>query len=324
MNIFYGIFLSSFIGICAFFLSSFLPLGAVAVAIILGAILSNSIKISPKFDKGVSFSEKTLLALAISLLGIHLDFSTLFNLGFNTIIIIVVSLISTIAFTLFLSKKKSFEKKFALILGIGNGICGSAAIAATKDIVKLDEEKTAISIAIINFLGTIGLFVLPLLGILLNLSDIQMGVFLGNTLQSVGHAVAAGFSVNDSVGQNASIVKMGRILLLTPAIFWLIYFANKNNISKSSGIKKSKIGIPYFIYGFIFFSFLATLGILPKNIFDILSFIGKFSLIIAMSAIGLKISFNTIKSSGLEAFVLASYIFIFQIILSMILVKIFI
>ncbi len=323
MNIFYGVFLSTLIGLCAFFLSSFLSLGSVVLAIVFGAVISNSVKIAPKFDKGISFSEKTLLALAISLLGIHLDFGVLFELGFNTIIIIVLSLILTIAFTLFLSKRNSFDKKFALILGIGNAICGSAAIATTKDIVGLDKEKTAISIAIINFLGTIALFVLPIVGVLLSLTDTQMGVLLGNTLQSVGHAVAAGFSVNDSVGQSATIVKMGRILLLTPAIFWLIYFVHKNDIATNS-TKRSKVSIPYFIYGFVFFSFLATLGIIPETIFNILSFIGKFSLIIAMSAIGLRISFNSIKNSGLDALILASYIFIFQIVLSIVLVGIFI
>lgn len=41
-----------------------------------------------------------------------------------------------------------------------------------------------------------------------------------------------------------------------------------------------------------------------------------------MSAIGLKISFKAIKESGWEAFILAGYIFKFQIILSILLIVI--
>ena len=48
-----------------------------------------------------------------------------------------------------------FDKDFAIILGVGNGVCGSAAIAATKDIVGLDKQKTGLAVAIVNFLGTV-------------------------------------------------------------------------------------------------------------------------------------------------------------------------
>lgn len=316
----YGIFLTFFIALIAIILSSFIPFGAVVIAIILGAIIGNSVILPTKFDTGIAFSEKTLLAVAISLLGVHLDFSVLNELGFNTITLIIISLVLTLFFTNYLSKKLNFHNDFGLILGIGNGICGSAAIAATKDIVKLDKEKSALAIAIVNLLGTVGLFVLPLIGYLLGFSDVQIGVFLGNILQSVGHAVAAGFSVNETVGQSATIVKMGRVLLLTPVIFWLIYQVRKSNsLSEENQIKMQ---IPLFVIGFIFFSILSTSQILPVSIIEIIAFICKLTLVVAMSAIGLKISFKTIKQKGWEAFVFAGYIFKFQIILSIILISI--
>lgn len=312
----YGIILSLLIAAISMVAANFLPLGSIVIAIILGVIISNSFKISSKFEPGIAFSEKTLLAFAISLMGINLDFNVLEQLGFKTILLIIVSLIFTIVFTNFLARKKNFDSKFALILGIGNAVCGSAAIAATKDIVKLDKEKSALAIAIVNLLGTIALFILPFIGILLGLSDVQIGILLGNTLQSVGHAIAAGFGVNETVGQSATIVKMGRVLLLTPLILWLIYFIAKSNINENN--EKKKLQIPIFILGFIFFSILASSSILPKEIINSISWIANLFLIVSMAAIGLKISFKTIKKSGWEAFVFAGYIFKFQIILSVI------
>lgn len=314
----YGIILSIIVALLAMSLSGLIPIGSVAIAIILGAILGNSIKIPNKFNSGITFSEKTLLALAISLMGINLNFKVLEELGFGTIFLIVVSLILTLVFTNFLAKKQKFDSKFALILGIGNAICGSAAIAATKDIVKLDKDKSALAIAIVNLLGTIGLFVLPLVGLLLGLSDVQIGILLGNTLQSVGHAIAAGFGVNETVGQSATIVKMGRILLLTPVILWLVYTVAKNNITEQETEKK--LQVPLFVIGFIFFSILASLDILPKVAVESISWVSEMALIIAMGAIGLKISFKAIKESGWDAFVLAGYVFKFQIIFTLIMI----
>lgn len=315
----YGLILTFLIAVLSMLLSSFVPLGIVALAIILGAVFGNSISIPQKYNAGITFSEKTLLAVAISLLGIHLDFNVLSELGFSTIALIVFALLATLTFSIYLSKKFNFEKKFALLLGIGNGICGSAAIAATKDIIKLEKEKSALAIAIVNLLGTVGLFILPLIGLLFGLNDVELGILLGNTLQSVGHAVAAGFGVNETVGQSATIVKMGRILLLTPVILWLIYFfSQKTEQSKES----KKLEVPFFVYGFIFFSILATSGILPQMMIEIIAFICKFTLVLAMGAIGLKISFKAIKQTGWDAFVLAGYIFKFQILLSVILIAI--
>lgn len=319
MNKIYGLILSCIIAFVAMGFSSFLPIGAVAIAIILGVLIGNTVPLSSKFNEGITFSEKTLLAFAISFMGIHLDFNVLKELGFNTIFLIIISMILTIAFSLYLSKKFNFQKDFALILGIGNGICGSAAIAATKDIVKLDKEKSALAIAIVNLLGTVGLFVIPIIGLLFNFSDVDLGILLGNTLQSVGHVVGASFGVNEVVGQSATIVKMGRILLLTPVIIWLIYWVGKENKKVKKG---NKFQIPTFVIGFIFFSILATSQILPLFIVEFIALCGKMTLLIAMSAIGLKISFKAIKQSGWDAFVLAGYIFKFQIIFSIIMISV--
>lgn len=323
MNKIYGLLLCLAISIIAIFLSGYIVIGSVAIAIILGALIGNTIPLSKKFEPGITFSEKSLLAIAISLLGINLDFNILIQLGFKTIFLIIISLIATITFTLYVAKKFGFDTKFATILAIGNGVCGSAAIAATKDIVKLDKERSAIAIAIINLLGTIGLFILPIIGVLLGLSDVQIGILLGNTLQSVGHTIAAGFSVNEVVGQSATITKMGRILLLTPVIFWLIYTVSKNkDLEQIEENTSKKLQIPPFIIGFIVFSIIATLGILPQGVIEFLIKLSDWVLLLAMSAIGLKISFHAIKQSGWEAFKLAGYVFKFQIILSILLIAI--
>ena len=306
-----GFLLSLFIAILAILLGKFISIGAVAIAILLGIVIGNMFKIGNSFSKGITFSEKTLLAYAIAFMGINLDFVILNHLGIKSIGLIVIAMIVTILFAVTLAKLFNFDKKFALILGIGNGVCGSAAIAATKDIVGLNKDKTVLSIAIVNFLGTIGIFLLPLLGsYVLNLSDINNGILIGNTLQAVGQVIAGGFSVSDASGQTATIVKMGRILLLTPLIFLLIYIFHKQS-SEDKVLKKATI--PMFIVGFVFFSIIATLHILPDFIVVIIKNISHYLLIVAMAAIGLGINFKTMIKHGSQALLIGSLIFLVQI-----------
>jgi uncharacterized membrane protein YadS len=109
-------------------LDKYIPIGSAVIAIILGVIVSNSIKLPHSFNKGIGFSEKTLLAVAI--MGITLDFSILIDLGVETLLLILSGIVITIFCALFIAKFFNIDKNLALLLGIGNGICGASAIGA--------------------------------------------------------------------------------------------------------------------------------------------------------------------------------------------------
>jgi uncharacterized integral membrane protein (TIGR00698 family) len=308
-----GLALSFVIAIFAMALSTFISIGAVVIAIILGLLIANFVKLSDSFKPGITYAEKSILAFAIATLGINLDFSVLASLGFSTLFIIVSGMIVTIYVTIFLAKFFNIDKKFALILGIGNGVCGASAIGATKNIVNVNANQAGISVAIVNLLGTLGMFIVPFLAIVFGFNNSEAGILVGNTLQAVGQAVAGGFAISELSGENATVVKMGRVLLLTPliVILLMIYIDNDNDEKRSfSNIIKN---VPQFIYWFIGFSLVATLGILPTLIEDTISLVSKYALIVAMAGIGLKITFSSIKSEGKNAFLLGSIVFLIQI-----------
>lgn len=308
----HGITLSIFIGIIALIIAGFLPIGAVALAIIIGAVIGNTVSINEKYNPGITYAEKSLLAWAIAFMGINLDFTILAQLGFSSLILIILGMIITIYSAVLIAKKMGFDKDFAIILGVGNGVCGSAAIAATKDIVGLDKQKTGLAVAIVNFLGTIGIFILPLVAVfILQFDDVEAGILIGNTLQAVGHVVAGGFSISESAGQSATIVKMARVLMLTFVVLALIYYVSKHKVTVDQ--QTSKSSVPLFIWGFIGFAILATINILPTFIYETISLASKYLLIVAMAAIGLKISFKAIKEQGGEALKLASFVFLIQV-----------
>ena len=310
----YGLILSIIITLIAMFLSNFIAIGSVAIAIILGIIIGNSVKLSNRYNAGITYAEKTLLSFAIALMGINLDFSILAQLGIKTVVLVILSMILTIYSAIIIGKLYGVDKKLSLLLGIGNGVCGSSAISATAPIIKPQNSFIGLSVAIVNLLGTIGIFLVPFIAISFGLNDIDAGILIGNTLQAVGQVTAGGFSISADAGVSATTVKMGRVLLLTPLVLILIYIFNKK--SNSSG-SSQKAKVPTFILFFILFSIISSFSLVDEQIKNIISNISHFTLIIAMSAIGLKIHFNSVKGEGKVALKIASLVFLIQIIFTL-------
>jgi len=322
-----GLLASMLVAIVASVVTHYISFSTATVAIILGMIVGNVFYTTfhtseAGFKSGVKWAEKDLLMFAIALMGINLNFTMLANLGIKTILIIVLGMVFTITMGVFLGKLFKLNPKLSLMIGIGNGVCGSSAIAATSGVAKVHSNDIGVSIALVNLMGTIGIFLAPFLAHALGFTDIQAGIFTGNTLQAVGQAVAAGFSISDEAGHYATVVKMGRVLLLVPLVLILIYIAKKE--SKNGGeevAEKTKVGVPSFILWFVFFSVIASLGFLPKELETYISTFSHYITLIAMSAIGLMIHFGTIVKTAGTAFKVSSLLFALQLMFSALLIS---
>ena len=321
-----GLLASIAVALISLAVTHFISFSTATVAIILGMIVGNIFFTTfhgkdSSFKSGVKWAEKDLLMFAIALMGINLNFTMLANLGFATIGIIVLGMVFTIFMGILLGKLFKLNPKLSLMIGIGNGVCGSSAIAATSGVAKVHSNDIGISIALVNLMGTIGIFLAPALAHLLGFTDIQAGIYTGNTLQAVGQAVAAGFSISPEAGHYATVVKMGRVLLLVPLVLILIYIAKKENASSGDEVEaKTKIGVPSFIIWFVGFSIVASLGLLSKEVEEVISSVSHYITLIAMSAIGLMIHFGTIVKTAGTAFKVSSLLFALQLLFSAILI----
>jgi len=314
-----GILLCLGLGLLAALLSGSIPIGAVAIAILLGIVVGNLGKPGESFGPGIGFCEKHLLSLAIALMGVNLDFGILEKLGLPSLLLVITGVMVSITAALGIGKVLGFDQKFALLLGIGNGICGSSAIAATEQIVGANEEEVGLSVAIVNGLGTLGIFLLPFLAkALFHFSDLFAGLLVGNTLQAVGQVVAGGFSISDAAGQTATIIKMARILMLFPLVFLLIFsFAGKTEAVGKGGMAETRASkkpkIPLFILGFILFSLIPTFDLLPSKATTVIKTLSHYALVVAMAGIGLKITFSSILRDGKSALIVGTLVFMVQI-----------
>ena len=310
-KIFPGILLISIIGFFANIVSDYVLVGAVAIAIILGIFINNIVRIPSVFEPGIKFGEKKILNFAIILMGSQLNFKLLEMLNWKVFLFIFCLVLMSIFISLILGKIFKISKDMSLLIGVGNGICGSSAIAGVSSVVKSKKDDIGLSISIINIIGVFGVFLIPAIIYYFQIDSIfSQSVIIGGTIQAVGQVTAAGFIMGDEAGRLATIIKMIRILMLGPIMVMIAMIYNTNSDKK--GLKKI-FTIPSFIIGFIIVSLLTNINLFSSGMIDSLKIISKYSLIISMVAIGLQVSLTSIFDKGIKVIFVSFITFIIQI-----------
>ncbi|MCD8914713.1 YeiH family protein [Staphylococcus simulans] len=281
-------------------------LGALTIAILF-AIVYRHLKGYPESVRsGIEFSAKRLLKVAIVLYGLKLNINEIITQGRTLLLVDIGVVIFSIGFIVLLNKWMKGDKQIGLLLGIGTGICGAAAIAATSSILKSKEKDTALSVGIIALIGTLFSLVYTVISSIFHISPELYGAWSGSSLHEIAHVVlAAGFAGEASL-KIGLLAKLGRVFLLIPVSLILLFIMK---FKSQSSNEKAAIEIPYFLIGFVIASLINTYLPLPEVWMSCLNFISTLLIIMAMVGLGLNVAFKDIKDRAgkpLIAIVIAS------------------
>lgn len=294
----------------AIMLSAYIPFaGSATLALLLGLALGNINLGSSRINAGLAFTERKVLEAAIVLIGFGLNARIFSQMGWSTWLFVGLSVLAVLGIALLAGKALGLSARLSVLLGAGSAICGSAAIGAVSPLIRSEEAETGLSIGIINLLGTVGLLLLPAVSVMMAFSDESSSLLIGGVLQSMGHVVGAGFSMGDNIGTLATVVKMGRILLIIPLMIAL-YFVGRGQVNKSTG---RPTAFPVFIPLFILSLLLAQIPAFPQSVSANLASIGDYLLIAAMVGIGFKIRIRPLFKMAGPALLAGLLIFTFQI-----------
>lgn len=301
-----GIALSALIAIGAQMLHGVVPgFGSISLALLGGILVRNLLCMHPaSLQAGLDFGERRLLPLAIALLGLQLDPASLVQLGPLASTLIFASLTSALIASIVCAPAFGFDRRMGLLMGTGNAICGASAMAAAAPILQNSREQIGLGIGIINLLGTLNMLLLPLALHSLAVADNPAGILIGANLQAVGQAVAAGFSLGAPTGEVATIVKLGRVMLLAPLLLilgLLVQRGNRQSGTPTAGRPAWKTLIPPFVLGFLLLLTLQTLQLVPPVLLDPAKILSQSCLMIAMAAIGLRIHLPSLWSQAPRA-----------------------
>lgn len=323
-----GLGFIGFLAIISYVISHFpwvtkLGLSSLVIAIILGMIIGNIWQHPQSWNLGIQFAAKRLLRTAIILYGFRISFQEIIALGWQASFLDLFVVTSTLFIGYQLGQKIfKLDQELSLLIGAGAAICGAAAVLAVEDILKSDPYKTSTAIATVVLFGTISMFLYPLLQHLdlLGLTSQQFGIFAGASIHEVAQALVAGADINDDTSKIAVIVKMMRVLLLVPVLFFLVF--NSQRLLKSVKTSKKSLTIPWFAIGFVLIIGFNSLHFFSNEIVLVINQIDIILLTMAMAAIGLETNLKKIKQLGLKPFYLAFAIFIWLLSSALLMVKI--
>ncbi len=309
-NIFPGLLLVAVIGLVAHFSSGYIPyVNGVMFGLLLGIFLGNAFKIKDRFSKGIGYAGSRILEFAIVLMAFGISFSHFAEIGWQSLLLVVLLILAVLLFTNFMAKKMDCPGSTGYLVGFGSAICGSSAIAAVAPGITKNTEDVAIAFAVVNLMGSIGMIALPFVLTPLALENVDAGVLIGASLHSVGNVAGAGYGMEKEVGDVAISIKMARVALLSPAVIFFTFLVNR----KSGKSWKENSKLPLYLWLFIGIIVLVSFVSLPPTITDSADVLGKISLTIAMVAIGTKVSFVNLYRSGRKAMMYGTVIFAFQL-----------
>ena len=294
-----GIICSIIISIIAYLMNNVfidldINIGASTLALIFGALSANLV---PNIEKGGKWMIKIIMPLAIILLGFALNLTSFLesDIGYLGLIVVIITAITSFMTCYFIGRYMKLDLGTSLALGTGGAICGNSAVIAVSPGLKLKEEKVGVILAIINLLGLITFFAIPILSKILNLTEEQGGIWAGSVIHAVPQAIAAGETIGPEAMVIATTVKLSRVSLLIIIVPLCAIIAN--NKEKKEG-EKIKIGrIPYFVPGFVLTAILST-WLMPTEISNHLSSLGKILLLPLLASVGFFINKENMKDAG--------------------------
>lgn len=298
-------------------------LGSGLFAILIGILFGN-LKIGSNsiLKSGVKFSGSNLLYISIVLLGATLTFNSLLEIGILGLTFILIQMAGTIIFVVWLGKKLRFSEDFGLLMASGNAVCGSSAIVATAPTIQARESDVAVSITIVNLLGTVLMVMLPLIiSVIFHDNVLRSSALIGGTLQSVGQVVASGSIVGETVKDQAAVFKISRIIFLVAVVFVL-----KQIKLKKLEQPKTKVPfqwstiVPWYVGGFFILCCINSILHFPEIATHSIKGFGNYLEIIALAGIGLSVKIKDLTLNGWKLSAYAGGIGLFQIVFALLLI----
>ena len=263
-------------------------------AILIGVLVRSVFGLAPRYIAGVRFCAKTVLEIAIVLLGASISAQAIGSAGGGLVAAIIVVVCISLFVSFHIGRALGLSRHLSMLVACGNSICGNSAIAATAPVIEAHSNDVAASISFTAVLGVLFVFVLPMLHAGLGLSATQYGIFSGLTVYAVPQVLAATAPAGTLAVQVGTLVKLIRVLMLGPVIFTLALIGGR---ARETKLPVAQV-VPWFIIGFIVMMVACSFGLIPDIAGTPIKTTSSFLTILAMAALGLSVDIRNVLHVG--------------------------
>lgn len=278
-------------------------------ALLIGIILAQTVehpflKISKKI---------THLLLQISVVGLGFGMNAIqaVEAGKQGLVFTVFSIVSTLLLGLFIGKQLNVERNTSYLISTGTAVCGGSAIAAISSIIRSNDKQISTALGTIFILNSLALFLFPVIGKIIHLSQNQFGVWAAIAIHDTSSVVGAASKYGEEALQIATTIKLERALWIIPlSILTVLIYKSESR----------KIKIPYFIILFVVAMLINTFLPAIHPVANFIVTLSKTGLKITLFLIGSGLSKQLIVSVGIRPLIHGILLWIFISVLSLIVI----
>ena len=231
---------------------------------------------------------KFLLQASVVGLGFGMNLHEVIQAGRSGFLYTAVSITAAMLLGLGLGCLIHVSKKASFLISAGTAICGGSAIAAVGPIAGANEEEMAVSLGAVFILNSVALFLFPIIGFALHMSQTQFGLWSALAIHDTSSVVGATARYGSAALAVGTTVKLARAL-------WIVPLSLITAVILKS---KSRIPRPWFILFFCLAALLNTLFPTFRPVFGGLNHLGKIGLTVTLFLIGTGLNKQTLSRVG--------------------------
>lgn len=317
-TLFPGVLASAVAGAAATFLSQHYGAPVMLFALLLGMAM-NFLSGEGPCAAGIEFAARQVLRIGVALLGLRITFGQIAELGWQPVLLVVLSVALTIAVSMVAARLMGFQSLFGLLSGGATAICGASAalaLAAALPSHPLKERATLFTVVGVSALSTLAMIAYPMVANVFGLDARAAGVFLGGTIHDVAQVVGAGYSMSRETGDVATFVKLLRVAMLLPVIVFAVMLTRRR-ADEAAGPRPPLL--PWFAVAFALLVAINSTGWLPASVTAIGNDASRWCLVIAIAAIGMKTQLKELATVGIKpiALMLGETVFLAALVLAL-------
>jgi uncharacterized integral membrane protein (TIGR00698 family) len=306
-----GILVAAIIAVCGNWLSALIPhhlISGGVFALLIGMILHPLLVRFPVLLEGITFTGKRILKMAIVGMGVTLGIGQVLEIGGYSLVVMAFTLATAFGGGYLLGKLLGLPWRLSGLISAGTGICGGSAIAAIAPVIDADGQDIAYALSATFLFDILMVVLFPLMGRAFGLSDLGYGLWTGTAVNDTSSVVAAGYAFSEAAGNYAIVVKLTRTLSIVPVVvvFSFIHMRNTKSIAGEGRLTFSSIRrvFPWFVLLFLLVVTVNSFGVFSPQVASTISDVGKFSMVMALGAIGLKTDGKKLLRSGYKPMLL--------------------
>lgn len=311
-----GIALCVAIALVATGLGRLVPVvGAPVFGIVIGAVLAAVLRQGVVTDAGAGWAGKRVLQASVVVLGSGLSLGQVVQTGWHSLPVMLGTLAVALLGAWLIGRALGLSADVRTLIGVGTGICGASAIAATQSVIRAKSADVVYAIGTIFTFNVVAVLTFPFIGRALGMSDHAFGLWAGTAINDTSSVVAASFSFSAAAGAFGIVVKLTRTLMIIPITIALAIYRRRRALR--SGVAPEDVArvswasvVPLFLVWFVVAVIVNSLGLIPAAWHPALSQLGTFMITIALAGIGLGTRVAVLRQAGFRPLALGASLWV--------------